>query len=50
VIESTLFKFADDTKLSAEVDTLEERDVIQRDLNRLERWACVNLLKFNKAK
>ncbi|PKU44307.1 rna-directed dna polymerase from mobile element jockey-like [Limosa lapponica baueri] len=44
-IECILSKFANNTKLCGAVDTLEGRD-----LDRLERWARANHMKFNQVK
>jgi len=49
-IECNFSKFADDTKVWGAMDSPEGWDAIQRDLDRLEQGAQVNLMKFSKSK
>ncbi|GAB0182220.1 mitochondrial enolase superfamily member 1 [Grus japonensis] len=48
--ECTLRNFANDTKVGGVAEMPEGRTSIQRDLNRLEKWADRNLMKFNNEK
>uniref|UniRef100_A0A8D0DXF8 Reverse transcriptase domain-containing protein n=1 Tax=Salvator merianae TaxID=96440 RepID=A0A8D0DXF8_SALMN len=49
-VEGKLIKFADDTKLGGVANTREERERIQKDLEKLEQWAATNRMVFNKEK
>jgi ribonuclease P/MRP protein subunit RPP40 len=49
-LKNTILKFADDTKLWGKVDSDEERNLMQKDIDTLEFWSKMNKMPFNVPK
>ena len=49
-LRSSILKFADDTKIYGVVNSWEDRERLQKDLNRLVEWASRWQMKFNEEK
>ena len=46
-IINSILKFADDTKVFGSINDMEDRDALQRDLDRMMEWAKVWQMEFN---
>lgn len=49
-IEATFIKLADNTKLHMNIDQLEVRKILQKDLDRMNEWRESNCRRLNMAK
>ena len=49
-VQGVLVKITDDTKLGRIANTLEDRNKIQNDIDRIEHWAESNRMKFSRDK
>lgn len=49
-IKHTLSQFADNITQGGSVDLLEDRKILQRDLDRLDLWTEANCMRFSKVK
>ena len=50
LIKSDVFLFADDTKIFKEVNSINDSTIIQKDIEALEHWSKVWLLRFHPDK
>ena len=39
--------FADDTKMASKVDTVEDEEIVNDDIEALQNWSITNGMKFN---
>ncbi|RMB93592.1 hypothetical protein DUI87_30291 [Hirundo rustica rustica] len=48
-LEGTLSQIANNTKLGGDIDSVEGREALQKDLDKSERWTITNSMTFPKA-
>ena len=46
-IKSKINIFADETKMASKVDTVEDEEIVNDDLEALQNWSVTNGMKFN---
>ena len=49
-VSSKILKFADDTKITASISSVEEQHILQTDLTRFMAWSEEWKMKFNENK
>ena len=49
-MKSKINIFADDTKMASKVDTVEDEEIINDDLDALQNWPITSNMKFNVEK
>ena len=49
-IKSKINIFADDTKMASKVDTVEDEEIVNDDLEALQNWLITNGMKFDVEK
>ena len=50
IVKSTIYLFADDTKILRSINSLEDTKILQEDLDKLQEWSNIWLLKFHPNK
>ena len=46
-IKSKIDIFADDTKMASKVDTIEDEEIVNDDLEAVQNWSITDYMKFN---
>ena len=47
LLASKINIFADDTRMASKVDTVEDEEIVNDDLEALQNWSITNGMKFN---
>ena len=47
LVKSSITSFADDTRVFREIQSEQDKELLQRDLNKIYDWSKTNNIKFN---